>query len=66
MMKVDEWLEQPFILHVQAEIFHMEKLVQENRKFDYYLPVIKDNETIGNIVVTVDYQEILFSNILGI
>jgi hypothetical protein len=52
-----EWLEQPFILHAQAEIFGMEKLVQENRKFDYYLPVIKNNETIGNIVVTVDYQK---------
>jgi signal transduction histidine kinase/CheY-like chemotaxis protein len=52
-----EWLEQPFILHVQAEIYNMEKLVQENRKFDYYLPVIKNNETIGNIVVAVDYQK---------
>jgi signal transduction histidine kinase/CheY-like chemotaxis protein len=53
-----EWLEQPFILHVQAEIHNMEKLVQENKKFDYYLPVLnKKNETIGNIVVTVDYQK---------
>ena len=54
-----EWLEQPFILHVQAEIFNREKQVKENRKFNYYLPVLKNNETIGNIVVTVDYQEIL-------
>lgn len=52
-----EWLEQPFILHVQAEIYDMEKRVQENQKFDYYLPVIKNNKTIGNIVVTVDYQK---------
>ena len=53
------WLEQSFILHVQAEIFTMEKPVQENRKFNYYLPVInnKSNEIIGNIVVTVDYQK---------
>jgi signal transduction histidine kinase/CheY-like chemotaxis protein len=53
------WLEQSFILHVQAEIFTMEKPVQENRKFNYYLPVInrKTNEIIGNIVVTVDYQK---------
>ena len=59
-LKKDEsgiWLEQPYILHVQAEIYSKEQLVQENRKFDYYLPVIKDNETIGNIVVTVDYQK---------
>jgi signal transduction histidine kinase/CheY-like chemotaxis protein len=59
------WLEQPFVLHVQAEIFGMEKLVQENKKFDYYLPVIKNNETIGNIVVTVDYQK-YFSEIFSV
>jgi signal transduction histidine kinase/CheY-like chemotaxis protein len=55
----DEWLEQPFILHVQTEIDTVEKLVQENRKYNYYLPVLnkKTNETIGNIVVTVDYQK---------
>jgi len=53
------WLEQPYILHVQAEIYFMEKLVEENWKFDYYLPVLnkKTNEIIGNIVVTVDYQK---------
>jgi signal transduction histidine kinase/CheY-like chemotaxis protein len=52
-----DWLEQTFVLHVQAEIFNMEKPIQENRKFDYFLPVIKNNEVIGNIVVTVDYQK---------
>jgi len=53
----DEWLEQQFILHVQGKILDMEKLIKENRKFEYYLPVIKDNETVGNIVVSVDYQK---------
>jgi len=62
----EEWLEQPFVLHVQAEIFNMEKLDLENRKFNYYLPVISKttNETIGNIVITVDYEKyfaLLFS-----
>jgi signal transduction histidine kinase/CheY-like chemotaxis protein len=59
-LKKDEtgaWLEQTYILHIQAEIFKMEKLVSENRKFDYYLPVLKTNETVGNLVVTVDYQK---------
>ncbi len=53
-----DWLEQPFVLHEQAKIYQMEQLVYENRKFNYYLPVFKtsDNEIIGNIVVTVDYQ----------
>lgn len=57
-----EWLEQPFILHIQPEIFNREKQVKDNRRFNYYLPVIKNNETIGNIVVTVDYQK-FFKNI---
>jgi signal transduction histidine kinase/CheY-like chemotaxis protein len=62
----DEWLEQPFVLHVQSEIFDREKLVQKNRKFNYYLPVLdKKNETIGNIVVTVDYQK-YFSEIFTV
>jgi signal transduction histidine kinase/CheY-like chemotaxis protein len=55
-----EWLEQTFILHAQAKMLDMEKLVQESQKFDYYLPVIKNNETIGNIVVTVDYKQYFF------
>jgi signal transduction histidine kinase/CheY-like chemotaxis protein len=60
-LKKDEsevgYLDQSFILHVQGEIFDMERLIEENKKFNYYLPVIKDNITVGNIVVTVDYQK---------
>jgi signal transduction histidine kinase/CheY-like chemotaxis protein len=52
-----EWLEQPFILHVQGEIYKTEKLVWDDKKFNYYLPVLKNSETIGNIVVTVDFQK---------
>ena len=52
-----EWLEQTFILHRQAEIFSMEKLTEENRKFDYYHPLIRNNIAIGNVVVTIDYQK---------
>lgn len=52
-----EWLEQTFILHEQASIREREELVAENRKFDYYLPLIRDNLAIGNVVVTVDFQK---------
>ena len=56
--KTGDWLEQPFVLNAQPSMVDMEKLVQENRKFDYYLPVYnKKNELFGNIVVTVDYQK---------
>jgi len=60
----NNWLEHTFILHAQGEIFGMEKLTQENRKFEYYLPVIKDNTAIGNIVVSIDYQK-YFSEIFS-
>jgi len=52
-----EWLEQTFILHEQAKIFDREELVAENRKFEYYLPLIENNSAIGNIVVTVDFEK---------
>ena len=29
-----EWLEQPFVLHAQAEIYSMEKLVEDNRRLE--------------------------------
>jgi signal transduction histidine kinase/CheY-like chemotaxis protein len=52
------WLEQPYILHLQGEIYKNEKPVRENKKFSYYLPVMDKGteEIIGNLVVTVDYQ----------
>ncbi|MDO9581316.1 MAG: hypothetical protein Q7J06_12280, partial [Bacteroidales bacterium] len=60
------WLEQTYVLHAQAEIFNIENMVQENRKFNYYHSVLnkKTNETIGNIIVTVDYQK-YFSEIFS-
>lgn len=51
-----EWLQQQFILHAQGEIFRIEKMETENNRFIYYLPVIKDNETIANVAVTIDYS----------
>lgn len=59
-LKKDEtgnnWLEQIFILHVQGEIISREVLIQGNRNYEYYLPVVNNNVLFGNIVVTVDYQ----------
>ncbi|HEX2920415.1 MAG TPA: response regulator [Bacteroidales bacterium] len=53
-----EWLEQSFVLHIQANIHSMEDLIQENKRYNYYLPVYNEkNETIGNIVVTIDFQK---------
>lgn len=55
-----EWLEQdPYLRQEQGEISEREQLVQENKQFNFYQPVIdlKTNQTIGNLVVTVDYQK---------
>lgn len=52
-----EWLEQPFLLRVQPNIYREEKLVHEDQKYNYYLPILKNDETIGNLVVTIDYQK---------
>ncbi len=54
-----EWLENSYTLHSQSEILTMEKLVMENNNFYYFLPVLNDetHETVGNLVVTVDYQK---------
>ncbi len=53
----DEWLEQQFTLHVQGEIFNMERLVTEDGNFEYFLPIINNNEAIGNIAVSIDYRK---------
>ncbi|MGE5418911.1 MAG: response regulator [Chloroflexota bacterium] len=54
-----EWLEsQPYLTHGQTEIFDREKLSMENKRYNYYLPVFnQQNETIGNLVVTLDFQK---------
>jgi len=52
----DLWLDQQFILHVQGEITKMETLVNENEKYQYFLPVFENNDVVGNIAVSVDYQ----------
>lgn len=54
-----EWLEsQPYLTQGQTEIFDREKLAMENKRYNYYLPVFnQQNETIGNLVVSLDFQK---------
>ena len=51
------WLEQTFVLHVQEEIMSREQLISEGRNFVYYLPVLKGELPVGNVVVDIDYQK---------
>ncbi len=50
-----EWLQQQFVLHVQGEIYRIERMETENNKYIYYLPVMKEDEAIANVAVTIDY-----------
>jgi signal transduction histidine kinase len=55
-----EWLESPpFILRIQPQIFHRDTLIQENKRFNFMLPVIdkKTNQAIGNLVASVDFEK---------
>jgi signal transduction histidine kinase/CheY-like chemotaxis protein len=51
------WLENPYTLREQAEILPQDKLVEENRRYNYYLPLINNENLVGNIVVTLDFQK---------
>jgi hypothetical protein len=53
----DTWLPQSFITNVQSEIVYPEKLAYENKRYNFYLPLYKENIPVGNIVVAIDYQK---------
>lgn len=57
LKKEEDWLDQKFITYLQNEIIFPEILAFENKRYNYYLPLIKENEPVGNIVVTIDYQK---------
>lgn len=66
-LKKDEdiWLPQKFITNVQSEIKYPENLYYENNRYNYYLPLMKDNVAIGNMMVTIDYKkyfDVIFSD----
>ncbi len=53
----DTWLEQDFITNIQNEIVYPEKLASENNRYEFFLPVYKENLPVGNIVATIDFQK---------
>jgi signal transduction histidine kinase/CheY-like chemotaxis protein len=58
-IETGDWLEQTFVLHAQAKIEPLEKLVRDGKRYDYYMPVLNKNtnKTMGDVVVTVDYMK---------
>jgi signal transduction histidine kinase/CheY-like chemotaxis protein/PAS domain-containing protein len=57
--QTEGWLEQHFRLHVQGDLINTERLVHENDRYNYYIPVYgsQGNEISGNLVVSVDYRK---------
>lgn len=62
----NNWLEQTFVLHVQGMIYSRDQLVLENRRYEYLLPVFRDNIPVGNLVVTVDFEKYFNDIFLGL
>ena len=61
----NQWLEQSFVLHHQGEIVEKDILVESSRRFEFFLPLIKDNVAVGNMVVTVDYNNYFSALFMG-
>jgi signal transduction histidine kinase/CheY-like chemotaxis protein len=66
-VETGDWLEQTFTSHEQREIFTSERLVQENRRYYYYVPVRSGSDTtvFANLVVTVDFGK-YFSELFSV
>lgn len=64
--QTEDWLEQSFRRHSQINLENKEKLLFEEGRYNYYVPV-GDNSTgeiYGNIVVTLDLQK-FFTDLFG-
>ena len=48
-----------FITREQKQLATHEKIVKENGKYSYYLPVFSNNKVTANIVVTLDYNRFI-------
>ena len=59
-----DWLEQTFVLRGQGDIESRDTLKKSEKLFDFFLPVLHEGNTVGNIVVTVDFQK-YFNNLFS-
>ncbi len=50
-----------FSSHVQQELLNKETVVIKNKEYLYYMPVLHMGETVGNMVLSVDYQRYIKS-----
>jgi len=53
----NSWIDGSYEAQIQPEIADHEKIETVRGNFDYYLPIINNNKTVGNFVVTIDIQQ---------
>jgi PAS domain S-box-containing protein len=51
------WLDGSYRAQYVPDIYEIERLEKERDKYKYYLPVIKDGEVLGNLVITIDFKK---------
>jgi PAS domain S-box-containing protein len=52
----NSWLDGSYRAQTPPHIYQSETLENERDKYKYYLPVIKNGQVLGNIVVTIDFE----------
>ncbi len=60
----NSWLDGSYRAQTLPVIHTMEKLESERDRYKYYLPVLKDGEVLGNLVITIDFRR-FFSGIFA-
>jgi signal transduction histidine kinase/CheY-like chemotaxis protein len=51
------WISGRYTAQVQPVIFNTEKVEPVRENFDYYFPVLKDGQVLGNFVVTINFDQ---------
>ncbi len=51
----NKYISDSYVAHKQKEISHIDKINLQNGEYLFYLPVFRDNQIEGNLVVTLDY-----------
>jgi signal transduction histidine kinase/CheY-like chemotaxis protein len=60
----NSWLDGSYRAQNVPEIYEVERLEHDRDRYKYYLPVLKDGETLGNLVLTIDFNK-YFSRVLA-
>lgn len=60
----NSWLDGSYRAQNVPEIYEVESLEPDRDRYKYYLPVLKDGEALGNLVLTIDFSK-FFSRVLA-